>query len=67
MTMIPKNYCHMMYCKFDDGEVMYYKPHSFSLLDMLSVNTLMRVSLPKDAIELRGSNVDCPNMYWGEL
>ena len=27
----------------------------------------IRVSLPKDAIELRGSNVDCPNMYWGEL
>lgn len=62
--MLPKDYIHMMYCEFDDGEVMYYKPHSFSLLDILSVKNLCRVSLPKDAIELKGANVDAPNMYW---
>jgi hypothetical protein len=57
----------MMYCEFDDGEVLYYKPHTFSLLEFLDVKNLYRVELPKNAIELRNSNKDCPNMYWGGL
>ena len=65
--MIPKDYISMMYCEFDDGEVLYYKPHTFSLLEFLDVKNLYRVELPKNAIELRNSNKDCPNMYWGEL
>jgi hypothetical protein len=63
--MIPKDYISMMYCEFDDGEVLYYKPHTVSLLEFLDVRQLYRVELPKDAIELRNSNKDCPNMYWG--
>jgi hypothetical protein len=65
--MIPKDYISMMYCEFDDGEVLYYKPHTFSLLEFLDVKNLYRVELPKNAIELRNSNKDCPNMYWGGL
>ena len=64
--MLPKGYVHMMYVKFDDGETMYYKPHTVSLIDICTVKDMCRVSLPKDAIELRGSNVDAPNIYWGE-
>ena len=63
--MRPEGYVHMMYCEFDDGEVMYYKPHTFSLIDICEVKNLHRVDLPKDAIELRNTNVDCPNIYWG--
>ena len=63
--MLPKDYIHMMYVKFDDGETMYYKPHTFSMLDICSVKDMCRVTLPKDAIELRNSNKDCPNIYWG--
>ena len=63
--MIPKDYVSMMYVKFDDGETMYYKPHTFSMLDICSVKDMHRVSLPKDAVELRNSNKDCPNIYWG--
>lgn len=63
--MIPKDYISMMYCEFDDGEVLYYKPHTVSILELLDVRQLYRVELPKDAIELRNSNKDCPNMYWG--
>jgi hypothetical protein len=65
--MIPKNYCHMMYVEFDCGETLYYKPHTFSLLELNDVRNMMRVTLPKDAIELRNANVDCPNLYYGEL
>jgi hypothetical protein len=63
--MIPANYCHMMYVEFDDGETLYYKPHTVSLLELNDVRNMMRVTLPKDAIELRNSNKDCPNIYWG--
>jgi hypothetical protein len=63
--MIPKDHVSMMYCEFDDGEVLYYKPHTVSILEMLDIKNLYRVVLPKDAIELRNSNKDCPNMYWG--
>ena len=62
--MIPEGYCHMMYVKFVDGEVLYFKPHTFRILDMLTVDHMFRTTLPKDAIELRGANVDAPNMYW---
>ena len=64
--MLPKDYIHMMYVKFDCGETMYFKPHTFSMLDICnSVTDMYRVSLPKDAIELKNSNKDCPNIYWG--
>jgi hypothetical protein len=59
-----ENYVHMMYVRFDDDEVLYFKPHTFSLLDLNTVVDYYRVDLPKDAIELRGSNVGAPNMYW---
>lgn len=65
--MIPNGYVSMMYCEFDDGQTMYYKPHTVSLLEILDVKNLYRVQLPKDAIELRNSNVDAPNMYWGDF
>lgn len=63
--MLPQGYTSMMYVEFDDGEVMYYKPHTVSLLSLGVVKNMRRVQLPKDAIELRNSNVDCPNIYWG--
>lgn len=63
--MIPQGYTHMMYVEFDDGEVLYYKPHTVSLLELNDVRNMQRVTLPKDAIELRNSNKDCPNLYWG--
>lgn len=63
--MMPEGYIHMMYVKFVNGETMYFKPHTFSMLDMSSVDHMFRTSLPKDAPELKGSNKDCPNIYWG--
>ena len=63
--MMPEGYISMMYCEFDDGEVLYYKPHTVSLIDICAVKNFHRVNLPKDAIELRNSNKDCPNIYWG--
>jgi hypothetical protein len=61
-----ENYTHMMYVKFDDGETLYFKPHTFSVLDSSTVVDYYRVDVPKDGIELRGSNVDAPNVYWGD-
>jgi len=43
----------------DCGETLYYEPHSFMLLteQFSKVKNWERISLPVDAIELRGSNV----------
>ena len=60
----PENYVHMMYVRFDDGEVLYFKPHTFSLLDLNTVVDYYRVALPKGGMELRESNVGGPNTYW---
>ena len=53
MTMLPDNYVRVMYVKFDDGEVMYHRPHHFRILDLLSVVDYYSVYLPNDAFELR--------------
>ena len=56
MGAMPENYTRVMYCKFDDGEVLYFKPFSFSLLHDQLINRVLdyySVYLPEDAIELR--------------
>jgi len=56
MGSMPDNYTRVMYCKFDDGEIMYFKPFSFCLLhDELveNVQDFYSVYLPENAIELR--------------
>lgn len=51
--MIPANYVRFMYIKFNDGETVYVKPHTWSVLDLNNVVDYYSVYLPEDAIELR--------------
>ena len=58
MTAIPENYIRLMYVKFDDGEVMYHRPHFFRVLDLLTVSDYYSVYVPADGYEARMANYD---------
>lgn len=56
MGSMPENYTRVMYVKFDDGETMYFRPFSFSLLHDQMINHVIdyySIYLPEDAFELR--------------
>ena len=56
--MMPDNYIRLMYVRFDDGEVMYHRPHYFRILDLLKVTDYYSVYVPNDGYEARQAGVE---------
>jgi hypothetical protein len=56
--MMPDNYIRLMYVRFDDGEVMYHRPHYFRVLDLLKVTDYYSVYVPNDGYEARQAGVE---------
>lgn len=51
--MMPDNYVRLMYVRFNDGEVMYHRPHMFRVLDLLDVSDYYSVYVPADSYEAK--------------